>query len=121
MLGGTFELRLLFVCGRNRLRSPTAEHVFGAVPGVEVCSAGISPDAENQITSDLVAWADVIFVMETGQRTKLSRRFSEQLRGKRVVCLGIADDYAYMDPELVRLLWDRVPRSVPRLAAARPK
>ena len=39
-------MRLLFVCGRNRLRSPTAERVFAAVPGVEAESAGVAPDAD---------------------------------------------------------------------------
>ena len=50
----------------------------------------------------------------------MARGFGRHLRGKRVVCLGIPDDFALMDPALVRLLWERVPRSVPGLAAARP-
>lgn len=33
-------MRLLFVCSQNRLRSPTAEVVFSAYPGVEAISAG---------------------------------------------------------------------------------
>lgn len=32
--------RVLFVCSRNRRRSPTAEHVFRNVPGIETASAG---------------------------------------------------------------------------------
>jgi predicted protein tyrosine phosphatase len=113
-------LRLLFVCGRNRLRSPTAEQVFGAVPGIETCSAGLSPEADSPLTPELLAWADIIFVMEKTQRALLSRAFSRHLRGKRVVCLDIKDDYEYMDPELIRLLWERTPRSVAGLAAHRP-
>ena len=38
-----------------------------------------------------------------------------------VACLDIADDYGLMDPELVRLLWDRVPRAVTALSALRPR
>jgi len=34
---------LLFLCSRNRLRSPTAEPVFADRPGVETASAGLSP------------------------------------------------------------------------------
>jgi predicted protein tyrosine phosphatase len=113
-------MRLLFVCGRNRLRSPTAEQLFSGVAGVEALSAGVSPDAEQPVTADLVEWADLIFVMEPAHRAKLSRKFGRALRGKRVVVLGIPDDFGYMDPELVRLLWDRVPRSVPALSNARP-
>jgi len=113
-------VRLLFVCARNRLRSPTAEAVFGAVPGVEAESAGVAPDADNPVTPELLAWADVILVMERAHRAKLNRMFSAALRGKRVVCLDVPDDFAYMDPELVRLLWDEVPRFVPALSSAKP-
>ena len=113
-------MRLLFVCGRNRLRSPSAEHLFSAVPGVETCSAGVSPEADQPLTADLVQWADIVFVMEAAQRAKMARRFAQALRGKRVVCLHIQDDFEYMAPELVRLLWERVPRSVPGLAEFRP-
>ena len=113
-------MNLLFVCARNRRRSPTAELAFAGVGGVETDSAGLSPDAEQRLTAEQVAWADVVFVMERRHRAALSRGFATALRGKRVVCLGIPDDFAFNDPELVRLLWERVPRSVPALVAAKP-
>lgn len=47
--------------------------------------------------------------MEPAHRAKLARAFPAALRGKRVVCPGLADDYGLMAPELVRVLWDRVP------------
>ena len=55
---------LLFLCARNRLRSPTAERVFASRPGVETASAGLAPDAEEPVTPDHLAWADIVFVME---------------------------------------------------------
>ena len=113
-------MRLLFVCARNRLRSPTAERVFAAVPGVEAESAGVAPDADNPVTPELIEWADVILVMEPAHRSKLAKLFPNALRGKRVVCLDVPDDYAYMDPELVELLWDRVTRVIPALAIHKP-
>lgn len=112
-------MRLLFVCARNRLRSPTAERVFAAVHGVEAESAGVAPDAESPVTPELLAWADVVFVMEPAHRAKLARSFPAALRGKRVVCLDVPDDYGYMDPALVRLLRERVARAVPALAGER--
>ncbi len=114
-------MRLLFVCGRNRLRSPTAEQVFAGVCGAETRSAGVNPDAEEPLSAEDIAWADVIFVMEPAHRAKMARKFTSHLRGKRVVCLGIADEYEYMQPALIQLLWDRVPKSLPALAAARPE
>ncbi|MCE9567873.1 MAG: phosphotyrosine protein phosphatase [Planctomycetes bacterium] len=114
-------MRLLFVCARNRLRSPTAEHIFAAAPGFETDSAAIAPDAENRITPELIAWSDVILVMEPSHKAKLTKSFSKLLCGKRLVCLDIPDEYGFMDPELVPLLWERVPRFVPSLSGAKPE
>src|SRR6202012_3126154 len=95
-------MNVLFVCSANRLRSPTAEQVFSTWPGIETDSAGISSGASVLLSSEQVDWADVIFVMEKTHRSKLVRRFRSHLKGKRVVCLDIPDDYAFMDPVLVR-------------------
>jgi predicted protein tyrosine phosphatase len=100
--------RLLFICGANKLRSPTAEHIFSTWPDVETDSAGLNSISEQQISSEQIEWADIIFVMEKSQRSKVSTRFREYLKGKRIVCLDIPDSYAFMDPELVRLLEARV-------------
>lgn len=102
--------RWLFVCSRNRLRSPTAEAMFGNLPDVETASAGTADDADNPLTGELVEWADTIFVMERVHRTRVQRRFRRHLNGKRVVCLDIADDYAFMDPALMALLTGRMAR-----------
>ncbi|MGC1272474.1 MAG: low molecular weight protein tyrosine phosphatase family protein [Planctomycetaceae bacterium] len=100
--------RILFLCGRNRWQSPTAEQMFANHPGVECASAGISSDADNPATADLVEWADTILVMERKQQQKLSRTFRPHLRGKRVVCLDIPDKYEFMDPHLIELLAKKV-------------
>ena len=100
---------LLFLCGRNRLRSPTAEHLFAKWPEVETASAGLNPDADNPVCSEMIEWADVVLVMEHSQRRKLNEQFGKRLAQKRVVVLDIADDYKYMQPELVRLLEAKVP------------
>lgn len=113
-------MRLLFVCGRNRLRSPTAERLFAGFGDVETRSAGVNPDADETLSLDAIEWADLIFVMEPAHRNKMMRNFAKALRGKRVVCLGIKDEFELMDPALIELLWERVPRSVPDLISARP-
>ncbi len=100
---------VLFICSRNRLRSPTAEQVFASYEGIEVASAGLNNDADTPVTPELLAWADLIFVMEKTHRDKLSKRFKPYLSGKRVVCLNIPDDFEFMDPDLVSLLQTRVP------------
>jgi predicted protein tyrosine phosphatase len=106
-------LNVLFVCGKNRLRSPTAEAVFADWPGVETASAGTSRDADTPVTAELVEWADLIFVMERRHRTMVAARFRGLLRDKRVVCLSIPDRFELMQPELVTLLMARVARHLP--------
>lgn len=100
--------RVLFICSQNRLRSPTAEQVFSNRAGFEVASAGLNPDAETPVCPELLAWSDVIFVMEKAHRNKLKKKFQKHLNGKRIVCLDIPDDFDFMDPALVRLLESKV-------------
>jgi len=101
-------IRALFICTQNRLRSPTAEQVFSTWPNVETDSAGLGNDADVKLSAEQLAWASKIFVMEKAHRNKLSQRFKAHLNGKPVICLGIPDDYDYMQPELVALLEARV-------------
>lgn len=101
-------MKLLFVCSRNRWRSPTAEAVFSEYSGLEVDSAGLDRDAEVPLCSEAVIWADIIFIMEKSHRRKLTRQFQPWLKNKRVICLDILDEYAYMEPALVELLKQKV-------------
>lgn len=104
---------VLFICTQNRLRSPTAEQVFADWPGIETQSAGLGNEAGNPVSPELLAWSDLIFVMEKSHRDKLARKFRAHLGGKRIVCLDIPDDFEYMDPALVQLLKAKVPRFLP--------
>lgn len=100
----------LFICSRNKLRSPTAEAVFSAWDGIETDSAGLNPDAAVLLSSEQIEWADIIFVMETKHKTKLMKNFRKHLKNKKVICLDIPDNYQYMQPELVSLLEAKVSR-----------
>ena len=100
----------LFICSRNRLRSPTAEHVFATWTGVETDSAGLAPDSDTPLSVEQIQWADIIFVMEKVHRARLARRFTKHLKSKRVICLDIPDNYAFLDPELIQLLEVRAGR-----------
>jgi predicted protein tyrosine phosphatase len=101
-------MKLLFICSKNRLRSPTAEAVFAEYEGLEVDSAGLDREAENPLSGEAIRWADLILVMERSHRSKLGKNFQPYLKQKRVVCLDIPDDYDYMDPVLVALLKQKV-------------
>jgi predicted protein tyrosine phosphatase len=94
------------------LRSPTAESVFSKYTGVNAIGAGTNLDAETTVTGDLIEWADVVLVMEKSHKNKISKKFKELLKGKRLVCLDIPDNYECMQPELVKLLETKVSRYV---------
>lgn len=101
-------IRALFICTQNRLRSPTAEQVFASWPNVETDSAGLASDANVPLSVEQIYWATLIFVMEKAHRNKLAKKFRMHLNGKRIICLDIPDDYAFMQPELVQLLQAKV-------------
>jgi predicted protein tyrosine phosphatase len=101
--------RVLFVCSRNQLRSPTAEQVFSSWPGIEVASAGPDPQCKEPVMPQLLAWAEVVFVMERHHRNKLLKQFQANIKNQKIVVLGITDDYEYMDGRLVRLSEKLVP------------
>lgn len=101
---------ILFVCSQNKLRSPTAEQVFASWPDIGVSSAGTNNDAENQLSAELIEWADIVFVMERAHPAKIQGKYRSILKDKRLICLDIPDDYDFMDPALVQLLKAKVPR-----------
>lgn len=109
-------LKLLFLCSQNRLRSPTAEQVFSGDPGLECDSAGLFDTAEVPVGPEQLAWADLIFVMEPIHRRRLNQKFKRHLQGKRVIVLGIPDDYDYMQPALIELLERKVRPFLPGVA-----
>jgi predicted protein tyrosine phosphatase len=64
--------KLLFVCSQNRLRSPTAEHLFASRARIKTASAGLNNGADELLSIELIEWAEIIFVMEKIHRRKLS-------------------------------------------------
>ncbi len=102
-------LRVLFVCAANKLRSPTAQTLFAAHPGIETRSAGLDPDCPNPMTVELAAWADMIFVMEIYQREKIRKMFKrDRPNDNRIIALHIPDEYERDQPELIELLEQKV-------------
>jgi predicted protein tyrosine phosphatase len=102
--------RLLFVCRLNRCRSATAERLFAKRTDLDVRSAGTAEDALVRVNVNMLEWADVIFIMDAEQRHWLEHAFTGHPALARVVCLDIPDDFTFLQPELVELLEQRVPR-----------
>jgi len=95
------QVKLLFICSRNQWRSPTAERLFDGFNIYAARSAGTEKGARVKVTAGHVGWADMIFVMEKKHKRRLEAQFAEILSGKKLVCLNIPDDYAFMDSALI--------------------
>jgi len=106
------NIKLLFVCSKNKWRSPTAEKIFHLRNNFEARSAGTENGARMKITEGHVGWADIIFVMEKKHMRRMREKFGNVLDGKKIVNLDIPDDYQYMDEELIVMLEDRVAEQI---------
>ncbi len=91
---------ILFVCGRNQWRSPTAEAIYRADPRLEVRSAGVSPQSPRQVSLTDIQWADLILVMEWKYKERI-RAIGGGMRLPPIQCLAIPDKYRFMDEALV--------------------
>ena len=99
----TPPIKVLFVCGRNQRRSPTAERIFKDDLRMSVRSAGVSESSKRRIKENDLFWADLVLVMEP----KYAARIRFQFPGESIPpmrSLDIPDDYEFMDDELVELL-----------------
>lgn len=101
--------RVLFVCTANLQRSPTAEDSFQGWKGIwEARSAGILPDPGcNQLSQEVVDWADVIVVMEPVHRQYIQANY--QLATSKIHVLHIPDVFFRGDTKLKEKLLQQVP------------
>ena len=101
-------VNLLFVCTKNKWRSPTAEKIYSDHPLLNVRSAGISRSARRLINATDVDWADIIFVMENKHKRYIHEQFCTHIGKRKIIVLDIPDDYQYMDQALISWLQDAV-------------
>ena len=85
---------ILVVCGKNKKRSRTAEHIFRNDQRFKIRSAGLSPKSEKRLTENDLNWADIILVMEGDQRAKIWGLYLH-IELPIIEVLNIADDYDF--------------------------
>jgi predicted protein tyrosine phosphatase len=95
--------KILFVCGKNRWRSPTAEKIYRSDPRIQVRSGGVSSGAKHQVSQKDIEWCDLILVMEQKHKKYICERF-KSLVLPPIYSLEIPDDYQFMDEELIELI-----------------
>lgn len=113
------KLRVLFVCTQNKVRSLTAEHLYSVRPDLKVKSCGTANFAANQLTPELMQWAEIIFVFDQSQVDAIDQRFDLKSLDKPVVNLGMADIYKYKSDALVLKLVARLDPYLGRPNASR--
>lgn len=101
-------MNLLFICSINKVRSRTAEVVFNNSSEHNAKSAGISANAVVPVSSELLNWAEIVFVMEDTHEEYLRINFADETRYKEIVNLEINDLYYFMQPELVSTIKEKV-------------
>ena len=98
---------VLVVCGRNKRRSRTAEYIFKNDDRFNIRSVGLSPKSKRTISEKGLLWANIIFVMENGQRSRIQGVYRD-MDLPLIEVLDIDDKYDYLDNELITLLTERV-------------
>jgi predicted protein tyrosine phosphatase len=98
------RINVLFVCGRNQKRSPTAHKLFQPDQRLSVRSAGTSDSSKRKIQQSDLSWADLILVMEPKYEARIRSRFSDFDVFPTFRSLDIPDDFEFMSGDLIDLL-----------------
>jgi len=106
------RLHLLFVCGRNQKRSPTAEKLYQSDPRFSVRSAGTSDSSRRRVQHGDLVWADLVLVMEPKYTARIEARFPDFENFPPFRSLDIPDDYEFMDQDLLDLLSQNVETAI---------
>jgi protein-tyrosine phosphatase len=98
------RINVLFVCGKNRRRSPTAEKIFKNDSRINPRSAGTSEDSKRRLQAADFAWADLVVCMERKYLARIKNLFPRVENMPPIECLNISDSYTFMNPKLVGML-----------------
>lgn len=98
--------RVLAVCSAGLLRSPTVANVLHAEHGFNTRACGAHDEyALIRMDDVLIEWADeIVFVEKEVYDLAVSVHGSAAFEGKRLVILGLPDQYQWNDPELRSLI-----------------
>lgn len=98
---------VLVVCGKNKKRSRTAEFIFKNDNRFNIRSVGVSPKSERKISENDLNWADLVLVMEKEHKSKIKELYAH-LEIPLMQVLDIADEYEFMDDELIQILNEKI-------------
>lgn len=97
-------IKILFVCGRNNRRSPTAEKIFLHDRRMHVRSGGLADTSRKRVTEGDIKWADLILAMERKHVKRLQVEFSYLDSLPPIENLDISDNFTFMQKALIEEL-----------------
>lgn len=112
-------VKILFVCGRNKRRSPTAGRIFRKDPRMHVRAVGLGETSPRRVTQADVEWADLILPMERKNAVRLKVMFPGVDPFPDIEILDIHDDYTFMDKKLIGVLEETVEAALAAFLEAR--
>lgn len=96
-------MNLLFICAGNAQRSPTFENWFKEHRRqYNVKSTGTYYGYPERLTTNILKWADKLYVMDLEQEMFIQRKFPEYI--EKVSVIGCSDQYPRDSPQLIRLI-----------------
>ena len=96
--------KLLFVCAANTQRSPTFEKWFKTHrPQYDVRSTGIYYGYPYILSSELLDWADKVYLMDLSQELFIHIKYPKYISKCEVI--GISDQYSQCSEDLIHLIW----------------
>ena len=115
--GSDFQKRAGLGCAFRRHGRRRAHQSHGRPDGlglVATCNPGGAGKWAAQYTT-ILSGADVVVVMEKRHKERLQQKFPEELAAKPCVCLFIADDYEFMDANLIEILRGKMREHFPAI------
>ena len=97
------DIKVLCLCSAGLLRSPTIAKVLSEFNGFNPRSAGVNDYALIPVDEVLIHWADIVICADIEHKRKLE---ADKLLPKNteVYVLDIPDNFAYNDPELRKII-----------------
>ena len=106
------QINVLFVCGRNQKRSPTAQKLYQSDQRLSVRSAGTSDSSKRKIQYSDLSWADLILVMEPKYEARIRSKYPQIDSFPKIQSIDIPDDFEFMSEDLIEILIPAVEHAI---------
>jgi predicted protein tyrosine phosphatase len=93
--------KILVICSKNKIRSPTFVKIYKNDSRFKIRSAGLSLKSPHTLSYKDLMWADLILYMERKHLEKIKKKFIDIILPP-TINMEIEDYYKFMDSELIK-------------------